>query len=98
MQNKVKGVGGKITLGGVEGESRYACFFYVFRDGGSISWGGTEKLMFGFGLDFLKPKQNMNFSVPPISCHKMKTGNGSRNEHCGLFLLCLHSSPNEKKK
>jgi hypothetical protein len=41
-------------------------FFYVFRDGGSISWGGTEKLMFGFGFDFLKPKQNMNFSVPPI--------------------------------
>ena len=25
-------------------------------------------------------------------------GNGSRNEHCGLFLLCLHSSPNERKK
>ena len=70
---------------------------------GSISSGGTGKFMFGFGFDFLKPKPNMNFSVPPISCHKMKThfflvaGNGSRNEHCGLFLLCLHSSPNEKK-
>ena len=38
---------------------------------GSISSGGTEKFMFGF--DFLKPKPNMNFSVPPISCHKMKT-------------------------
>ena len=71
MQKKEKGGGGRITLGGVEGESRYACFFYVFRDGGSISWGGIEKLMFGF--DFLKPKPNVNFSVPPISCHKMKT-------------------------
>jgi len=34
---KKKKGGGIITFGGVEGESRYACFFYVFRDGGSIS-------------------------------------------------------------
>ena len=59
LKNKEKGGGGRITLGGVEGESRYACFFYVFRDGGSISWGGTEKLIFGF--DFLKQNKARTF-------------------------------------
>jgi len=58
-QKKRVGWGGRITLGGVEGESRYACFFYVFRDGGSTSWGGTEKLIFGF--DFLKQNKARTF-------------------------------------